>query len=310
MGETTGYYARIEKILRSFSTYQYELGFNDNVQVAKMENFLVRTRRGDCTEFSNSTAILFRLAGIPARVVTGYLASKQLQTPVHLQGTFMLRQAVKPLQQYPLNQLVLVTTAHRHSWVQLYLPGYGWVDFEPTAYALPPLPGNDLNALDVVIPLIQGEDLTERRPQIPWKTVLLVVFSLAAGTLLLLYLYRYAREIYLSAVSQGQSPKALRALLTLLLMKLSTNGYDLKPPAQTPLEYAARYPGLHPFTLLYTRLRFRERFTPEERALHWQQLRERYQQILDQTRAKGLKNGLKRLFSLKGLYYGWSLYWG
>jgi hypothetical protein len=310
LGDSTGYYERIEKILKSFSTYQYELGFNDRVHTEKMADFLTSTKRGDCTEFSNSTAILSRLAGIPARVVTGYLVSKQLQTPVHLQGLFMLRQALEPLQQFPPGQLILVTTAHRHSWVQLYLPDFGWVDFETTEYALPPLPGNDLNALDVVIPLIEEQQLLDPGLKIPWETIILVLLAAAGGALVFLYLYRYGREIYLAVLSRGQGSRALRALLTLLLMKLSVNGYQLKPISQTPLEYARAYPELESFAGVYTRLRFREQLTPPEGDQLWQQLRVEYSGILSRYRRRGFKSGLRRIFSLKGLYYGWSLYWG
>jgi len=304
VGDRTGYYERIEGILKSFAGYQYELGFDDTVHVTKMENFLLHLKRGDCTEFSNTTAILCRLAGIPSRVVTGYLVSRQLQTTVHRQGVYFLREVIESLQEFPLDQLVLVTTAHLHSWVQLYLPGYGWVDFETTDYALPPLAGGDLNALDVVIPLIQGETIGEERFRFPWKSLLIILLGVSAGMVIILYLYRYGREIYLRTLSKGQSLKALKALQTLFLIKLSVNGYDYKASSHTPLEYAARYPELYPFAVLYTVLRFRERFDPGEKELRWQQLRASYSRILEDCRRTGVKSRLRRLFSLRSLYYG------
>ena len=152
-----GYYDRIDAILRSFDTCQYEIGFTDDVSVDHLELFLFETRSGDCTEFSNTSAILGRIAGIPTRVVTGWLGTESLQTDVHQRGLQTLREVIEPLREFPLDELFLITTAHRHSWTQFYLPGYGWVDFETTQYAIPPPPELSAAGQDIVIPIIQIE---------------------------------------------------------------------------------------------------------------------------------------------------------
>jgi transglutaminase-like putative cysteine protease len=188
LGDKTGYYQRIDTILKSFSSFQYNVGFDDDTSVAKMENFLVNSREGDCTEFSNTAAILLRLAGVPARVVTGYLASRELQSFAHVRGLFMLRESIPELQEFPFRDLYLVTTAQRHSWVQAYIPSFGWVDLESTAYALPPPPGRNPSSMNVVIPLIQGEPV-QRRFQFPWLLALQLL--LALGVLILLGIYGF-----------------------------------------------------------------------------------------------------------------------
>jgi len=302
LGDKTGYYQRIEAILKSFSTFQYDIGFDDNTSVAKMERFLVDKRQGDCTEFSNTSAILFRLAGIPARVVTGYLASRDLQSFAHLRGLFMLREAITELQEYSFGDLYLVTTAQRHSWVQVYIPSFGWVDFESTAFALPPPPGRNPNSMNVVIPLIQGEEL---RPgfRFPWLLALQFLVALTALTLVGIYAFRFARKTYLRGVSRREDLRALKALYTLLLIQLAERGWEVKRPFLTPMEYAEDHPELRGFAEIYTMLRFRENLEPAARSEAWRDLRAGYREILETSRRPGLAAALRRVFSLKGLYY-------
>jgi transglutaminase-like putative cysteine protease len=303
VGETKGYYERIEAILKSFSGFQYDIGFDDTTSVGKMEIFLAEKKQGDCTEFSNTAAILLRLAGIPARVVTGYLASRDLQSFAHLRGLFMLREAIPELQEYPFRDLYLVTTAQRHSWVQVYIPSFGWVDFESTAYALPPPPGRNPNSMNVVIPLIQGEQVERRVFRFPWLLALQFLLVLAVLTLLGIYIFRFAREIYLKTVARRQDLRGLKALYTLLLIKLAVGGFEVKRPFLTPAEYAEDHPELAGFADIYTMLRFRETVSDSERAAAWEALRGSYREILEASRRPGLLAALQRAFSLKGLYY-------
>jgi len=303
VGDTTGYYERIEAILKSFSSFQYDIGFDDTTSVGKMERFLTEKRQGDCTEFSNTAAILFRLAGIPARVVTGYLASRDLQSFAHLRGLFMLREAIPELQEYPFRDLYLVTTAQRHSWVQVYFPSFGWVDFESTAYALPPPPGRNPNSMNVVIPLIQGEQVDHRIFRFPWLLAMQFLLVLAVLTLLGIYTFGFARQLYLKAAARREDLRGLKALYTLLLIKLAVRGFEVKRPFLTPVEYAEDHPELIRFAELYTMLRFRETLSDAERAAAWAALRGSFQEILEASRRPGLLAALRRIFSLKGLYY-------
>ena len=302
---STGYFARLVDILKSFSSYQYKIGFTDNVSIAHLENFLTTTKNGDCTEFSNTTAVLARMAGIPARVVTGYLAAKELQTPAHLRGLAVLRSEIKPLQQYPLNELYLVTTADRHSWVQVWLPKYGWVDIETTSFAIPPAAGGDPNNWNVVIPLINGQQELSPTFHFPWDLALRVFIFALALTLIVVYLYRYGREIYLLNLSRGKGRRALEALYKLLLLRLVLNDYDLKPPSHTPKEYAKDHPELARFAELYTELRYREHFTGGQQERLWKEIKNEYRSLLRSCRKKGFVGGLRRAFGLKGLYYRW-----
>ncbi len=297
-----GYFDRIEAILKSFSEYQYELGFTDDVSVSRLRYFLTKDKTGDCTEFSNTAALLGRLAGIPSRVVTGYLASKDLQSIAHRRGIWQLAQVIEPLQEYPIEDIYLVTTSHRHSWVQFYLPDYGWVDFESTAFAIPPPPGGDPNSMDVVIPIIQEGKQPVEDFAFPWGFVLRVLALIAGAAVISLYIYRYGKEIYFLLLSRRNDLKGLKALYRLLLMRLAANGYEVKEPSLTPLEYSEIYPELKHFAFLYTEMRYREKLSMEERAESMERLRAEYREILT-----SLQNGFvpffRRIFSLKGLSY-------
>jgi transglutaminase-like putative cysteine protease len=295
--------ARILAVLRGFSSFQYELGYTEDTSVARIQDFLARTRTGDCTEFSHSAAMLLRLAGIPARVVTGYLASRDLQSPAHWQAVRLLRRAIPSLQEFRPNELYLVTTSQRHSWTQAWLPGLGWIDLESTAFALPPPPGRNPADLDVVIPLIEPRPQEKPGFRFPWALALQALAGLAAAAVAGLYLYSGLRQAWLALLSRGSGPRALRALYQLLLVRLSARGYELKKPSQTPAEYAKRHPELARFAQLYTSLRYRERMNPEERARSWAELRACYADLLASTRRPGLGWLLRRAISLRGLYY-------
>lgn len=302
--ERTGYFEKVLAIFNSFSSFHYEMGFDDDVSIAKMASFLSEKRRGDCTEFSNAAAILARMAGVPSRVVTGYLASKNLQTFAHRRAVRMLQEVIEPLKEFPIQDLYLVTTAHHHSWTQLYMPGYGWIDFDPTSFAIPPFGLGNPNAMNVVIPLIRIEEL---KPvfKFPWLFMLQGLLIIFTALFTGLYLYRYGREWRLGRLSEGRSPRALRALYTLMLMKLAANGYDVKSPSETPLEYSGRYPELLKFASTYNTLRYRERYGQGEKAKFLDEIRSAYRDVSDRCRRSGLPNMVRRVFSLRGLHYRW-----
>jgi transglutaminase-like putative cysteine protease len=73
-----------------------------------VDYFLFGSRRGFCTHFATAMVVLARLAGIPARLVTGFAAGHLVD------GRF------------------IVTTADAHAWPELWIAGRGWITFEPT----------------------------------------------------------------------------------------------------------------------------------------------------------------------------------
>jgi transglutaminase-like putative cysteine protease len=305
------YAARVEQIMRSFSEFQYELGFDDNVNTAKMARFLSEIRAGDCTEFSNSAAFLGRMAGIPSRVVTGWLGARDLQTPQHMRGLLMLQQSIPELAGYELNELFLVTTAHRHSWVQFYVPETGWVDFEPTSYAIPPAPGDNPNSAQVIIPLLDPRENPGNARPFPWALLGRLAAGLAIAVLVGLYAFRYGRELALSLiVRRGLRGRALdraaEALYRLTLIRLAAEGFELKSRAETAREYSGRLeqPELSDLAGSYDRIRYRSRTDDEERSTLLRRMYERARAALGRARERsGARGLLRRVFSLRSLHY-------
>jgi hypothetical protein len=306
----------LEKILAllvSFSTYQYNLSYTENLNVEDIKDFLFNSAEGDCTEFSNTLALLGRLAGIPSRVVTGYLVAESLQTQAHLRGLFNLRSRIPFLQQFPLENLYLVTNLHSHSWTQFYIPDYGWLDFEATGFAIPPVGMGDYNNWDVVIPLIDEQRVFSQLRKFPWLAVLRAAAIMAVFALACAYALRYGRELalYLGAKRGGRS--GARSLYLLLLARLAADGKPVKPASKTALEYAQLFPnekigaGENPhfkkFASLYTEMRWREFKTDFQMNERFLLLEREYHNILETTRRQGIRGWLIRIFSLRGLGY-------
>ncbi len=165
--------------------------------VNKLSKFLSGSLTGDCTEFANTAAILGRLAGIPSRVVRGYLASENLQTPSHRKGIIELQKNIDVLKEYTPDELLLVTTAHKHAWVQFYLSEYGWIDFEATGSAIPPA-GMNMNDAQVVVPIIRNIERGDKRDYIKGFIIVVKLLAVSASLLiLLLYIVKYTKMIYL-----------------------------------------------------------------------------------------------------------------
>ncbi len=80
-----------------------------------VDEFLFDTRRGFCEHYASAFTVLMRAAGIPARVVTGYLGGE-----------------VNPVGEY-----ILVRQADAHAWVEIWLPDAGWMRVDPTAAVSP-----------------------------------------------------------------------------------------------------------------------------------------------------------------------------
>ncbi|MFZ5635209.1 MAG: transglutaminaseTgpA domain-containing protein [Pseudomonadota bacterium] len=80
-----------------------------------VDEFLFDRQAGFCEHFSASFVVLMRGAGIPARVVTGYVGGYR----------------------NPVGDYWLVRRSDAHAWAEVWLDGRGWVRVDPTAAVAP-----------------------------------------------------------------------------------------------------------------------------------------------------------------------------
>ena len=80
-----------------------------------VEYFLFDLKKGYCDYYATAMVVMSRAVGLPARLVIGYAA-----------GSYDAQLARYGQLRY------VVTQAEAHSWVEIYYPGIGWVEFEPT----------------------------------------------------------------------------------------------------------------------------------------------------------------------------------
>src|SRR5262249_6929352 len=78
-------------------------------EYADLDEFLLRRRVGFCEHYAASFATLMRLAGIPARVVVGYLGGEYND----------------------LGHFFLVRQSDTHAWCEVWLPENGWTRVDP-----------------------------------------------------------------------------------------------------------------------------------------------------------------------------------
>ena len=94
-----------------FDEFQYETRVTD---VSTPLGQVLRERRGVCQDFAHVAIGCLRSLGLAARYVSGYLET--------------LPPAGKPR---------LVGADASHAWASVFVPGYGWLDFDPTNDVLP-----------------------------------------------------------------------------------------------------------------------------------------------------------------------------
>lgn len=80
-----------------------------------VDQFLFETRAGFCEHYASSFAVLMRAAGIPARIVTGYLGGEI----------------------NPVDGFLVVRQSEAHAWTEVWIDGEGWTRVDPTAAVSP-----------------------------------------------------------------------------------------------------------------------------------------------------------------------------
>lgn len=100
----------LERWLRQEFTYGFDHAFHGRTPV--LQQFLEERPPAHCEFFATAMALMLRVLGIPSRYVVGFPVGGRQWDPGL--GCFALR------------------AAHAHAWVETYLPGTGWVFYDPT----------------------------------------------------------------------------------------------------------------------------------------------------------------------------------
>ena len=101
--------AMLEAYLRTFT-------YNEFIQAPPADRdvvdyFLFTSRQGYCNYYASAMAVMLRELGVPARVASGYARGEYDSDA----GVYRIHES------------------DSHTWVEVFFPSYGWIQFEPTA---------------------------------------------------------------------------------------------------------------------------------------------------------------------------------
>lgn len=91
-------------------SFEYGLGYPFSPDRNPLEQFLTQRPPAHCEFFATAMTLMLRVRGIPARYVTGFLVTEN----------------------NPRGGFFTVRESHAHAWTEAWIPGTGWVTFDPT----------------------------------------------------------------------------------------------------------------------------------------------------------------------------------
>ncbi len=111
-GGVSGYYDRVMALNLWLlgNSFRYSLHPGTAPDGNQLRYFLTESRKGYCTYYAFSLALLCRSLGIPARVAAGFFMAPDSGA----------------LDYYPIRSNMA------HAWVEVFFPEYGWIAFDPT----------------------------------------------------------------------------------------------------------------------------------------------------------------------------------
>lgn len=110
-GNRSVFDAAYELMERIYCDFDFVAGFT-NVTTPISEAF--EEKKGVCQDFAQIAIACVRTMGLPARYISGYIETIP-----------------------PEGKEKLIGTDASHAWFAVYIPGFGWVDFDPTNNQLP-----------------------------------------------------------------------------------------------------------------------------------------------------------------------------
>jgi transglutaminase-like putative cysteine protease len=105
------YEATLDLMQRIYKDFAFKPGFTT---IATPLSVVMKERKGVCQDFAHLAIACVRAMGLPARYVSGYLETLP-----------------------PPGKEKLTGVDASHAWFSVYIPGVGWVDFDPTNNQIP-----------------------------------------------------------------------------------------------------------------------------------------------------------------------------
>jgi len=104
---------------KAIESYLRQIPYNEKIEGPApgqdgVEYFLFEAQEGYCDYYSSAMVVMLRAVGIPARYVRGFSQGVKEEGVYHL------------------------LESDGHAWPEVFFPGYGWIEFEPTG-GEPPL---------------------------------------------------------------------------------------------------------------------------------------------------------------------------
>lgn len=104
-------YGELIAIQGRLREFEYNLEVRNDASASYLTDFLTKTKRGFCQQFSTAFAVLARERGFATRVSVGFLpGGRSLED----------------------SNLYTVRGSDAHAWPEVWVEDYGWVPFEPT----------------------------------------------------------------------------------------------------------------------------------------------------------------------------------
>ncbi len=145
----------ITTVLRAQITYQPNLTLPPQ-GTDLIEWFLFEGKQGYCNYYATAEVLMLRSLGIPARLAMGYAQGEATE------GT------QRPGETEVTEQVFNIYRKHMHAWPEVYFPGIGWVEFEPTGNQDPLVrPATPLADLNLLLYPKQSEEPRENPANLP-----------------------------------------------------------------------------------------------------------------------------------------------
>jgi len=189
---TEGLDSNVEKAKAIENYFHREFVYNEEPDLIEgegmMNDFLFEKKEGFCQQFATAMTLMLRAQNIPARFVNGFVVSQEEMDPMRIPEEIMRGNNMKD------DPYKHVFDYNAHTWVEVYSPSIGWIQYEPT-------PGQ--NRIQFYDPVLfeheEQESTTQEKTKVSVKQdyllVLLVILGCSLIALVVVGLIRRERHL-------------------------------------------------------------------------------------------------------------------